>query len=93
MQTMAGQESLTEFSVEWMSGKSWTLQALPESTVGELKLFIMLASGGMKSIKLVLGEEVLGSDSDALCKARGFENGATINIAVSTSSPKKRHDK
>ena len=85
-QTMAGQESWN-VSAAWMSGKTWTLQASPASTVGELKLRIMLASGGMKSIKLVLGEAVLGSDSDALCNVHGFENGTTLNIVVSSEFP------
>jgi hypothetical protein len=85
---MAGQESWT-VSAEWMSGKTWTLQASPASTVGELKLRIMLASGGMTSIKLVLGEAVLGSDSEALCNVQGFENGATLNIAVSSEFPEE----
>ena len=74
-------------SAQWMSGKTWTLQASPASTVGELKLRIMLASGGMKSIKLVLGEAVLGSDSDALCNVQGSENGTTLNIVVSSEFP------
>ncbi len=89
---MAGQESWT-VSAEWMSGKTLMLQASPASTVGELKLRIMLASGGMKSIKLVLGEAVLGSDSDKLCKVQGLKTVPCSTLQCQASSPKKRHDK
>ncbi len=72
-----------------MSGETWTLHASPASTVGELRRRIMLASGGMKSIKLVLGEAVLDRDSDEHCNVQGFENGASLNIVVSSEFPEE----
>ena len=81
-QTMAGQE-LWHVSAVWASGKTWTLQASPDSTVGELRRRIMLAAGGMRRTVLVLGDAVLDGDSDPLCNVQGFQNGASLTIAVS----------
>ena len=81
-QTMAGQE-LRHVSAVWASGKTWTLQASPDSTVGELRRRIMLAAGGMRRTVLVLGDAVLDGDSDPLCNVQGFQNGASLIIAVS----------
>ncbi len=73
---MAGQASWS-VSAEWMSGKTWTLQASPASAVGKLWRRMMLASGSMRRTDLLLGGVLLDrGDSNQLCNFQGFEDGA-----------------
>ena len=86
-QTTGAQQSW-HVSAVWASGKTWTLQASPASTVGELRRRIMLASGGMRRTDLVIGDAFLDGDSDPLCNVQGFQNGASLTIVVSSEFDK-----
>ncbi len=85
MQTMAAC-ALLQLTATWMSGNTVEFHIDSNSTIGELRRRIMLASGGLQKIALMVERTALeGNGHQPLShfKAQGLDNGAELTIVVS----------
>ena len=84
MQTMAAC-ALWQLTATWMSGKTVQFHIDSNSTVGELRRRIMLASGGMQKVALMVENTALEGNHEPLSyfKEEGLDDGAELTIVVS----------